>query len=67
MDEEVYVRVFPWHSSEARLSWDVDGNSQSITKESRDRRRERGPRAVIAVLLLTTGPRGFPTKIASST
>lgn len=42
MDEEVYVRVFPWRSSEARLSQAADDNSQCIGRETGDRRRERG-------------------------
>lgn len=40
-----YVRVFPWRSSEARLSQDADGNAQ----------RDKGHRAGIAAFLLTTG------------
>lgn len=41
MDEGVYVRVFPWRSSEARLSWAADGDPQSAGRESGDGRRER--------------------------
>lgn len=52
MDEEVYVRVFPWRSSEARLSQAADGNSQHIGKQSKGGRRERGPRAGVAAFLL---------------
>lgn len=67
MDEEVYVRVFPWRSSEARLSQATDGNSQCPGRESGDGRRERGPGAGIAAFLLTTGTTQLPPKKASST
>lgn len=60
MDEEVYVRVFPWRSSEARLSRAADGNSRSTGKGSRDGRREKGHRDGIAAFLLTTGSTQLP-------
>lgn len=41
MDEGVYVRVFPWRSSEARLSWAADGDPQRAGRENGDGRRER--------------------------
>lgn len=59
MDEEVYVRVFPWRSSEARLSRTADGNSQPIGREGR-KRRERGPGGEITAFLLTTGTTRLP-------
>ena len=37
-----YVRVFPWRSSEARLSWAADENVQLIWRESGDWKRKRG-------------------------
>lgn len=72
MDEEVYVRVFPWRSSEARLSQAAGGNSQHIGRESRDGRRERGPGAGIVAFLLRIGttrrprPRPPPPKKKAS-
>jgi len=66
MDEGVYVRVFPWRSSEARLSQAAGGNSQHIGRESRGGRRERRSGTGIAAFLLTTGTTRLPKKTGFS-